>query len=70
MFNSEIFFNIILPPLIFHAGYSMKRVCRDKGFVRFVLLQILIFQKNFFRNLGAILMFALVGTAMACISTG
>ncbi|CAF1312049.1 unnamed protein product [Adineta ricciae] len=51
MFNSEIFFNIILPPIIFHAGYSMKR-------------------KNFFRNLGAILMFALVGTTIACLSTG
>ncbi|CAF4025983.1 unnamed protein product [Adineta steineri] len=51
MFNSEIFFNLILPPIIFHAGYSMKR-------------------KNFFRNLGAILMFALVGTTIACISTG
>jgi sodium/hydrogen exchanger-like protein 6/7 len=51
MFNSEIFFNIILPPIIFHAGYSMKR-------------------KNFFRNLGAILMFALLGTTIACISTG
>ncbi|CAF1581743.1 unnamed protein product [Adineta steineri] len=51
MFNSEIFFNLILPPIIFNAGYSMKR-------------------KNFFRNLGAILMFALVGTTIACISTG
>lgn len=27
-------------------------------------------QKNFFRNLGAILMFALVGTTIACVSTG
>ncbi|CAG0903857.1 unnamed protein product, partial [Cyprideis torosa] len=49
-FDPEIFFNILLPPIIFNAGFNMKR-------------------KYFFRNLGAIMSLAFLGSTIATFVT-
>jgi len=50
-FQPEFFFYVLLPPLIFEAGYTMK-------------------SKSFFRNMGTILFFAVLGTIVSAFVVG
>jgi sodium/hydrogen exchanger-like protein 6/7 len=73
-FDPEIFFNILLPPIIFNAGYSMKKVNIASVYTLVDWLHIdkvfSFLKKHFFKNFGAILAFAVIGTTISCFVTG
>ena len=58
-FNPEIFFFLLLPPIIFEAGVSLKKVC----FSVFML-------RNFFKNFNTIIVMAVGGTIFATMFIG
>jgi sodium/hydrogen exchanger 8 len=50
-FQPELFFFLLLPPIIFEAGYTLRR-------------------KHFFRNLGTIVSYAVIGTLISTFIVG
>ena len=81
-FNADLFFYGLLPPIIFDAGYGLKKV--TPGTTPLVVLPAVFLiecgppplpppifsQRNFFSNIGSILAFAIFGTVLSTFVFG
>lgn len=66
-FDYQMFFNLLLPPIILSAGYELHQV-RCSIYARITVTDTL--QGNFFRHIGSILTFAFAGTFISAVSLG
>ena len=70
-FSPTMFFLILLPPIIFESGYNLVLFDVKKDH-RLFFYTLLTFQHkgNFFQNIGSILVFAILGTAISALIVG
>lgn len=66
VFDPNIFFLVLLPPIILDNGYSMRKA-RELSYTCFVSNTT---QKHFFENLGPICLYAIVGTILSSLTVG
>ena len=70
-FQSNSFFLILLPPIIFESGYSLHKVLNVICCMCFAFMYISLHtQGDFFQNIGSILVFAVIGTAISAFIIG
>ena len=78
-FSPTMFFLVLLPPIIFESGYNLhkgKNICNNNARVLYCTedrskFDISLFHLgNFFTNIGTILLFAIVGTAISALVVG